>query len=71
MMLSPIDKAAHNYLDEVADDTDDEELLTEEEEIVEEESAILAWLQTFPQISQDAAKQPKSLAWMDDKMVSE
>ena len=67
-MLSSIEQTSHRYLDEVTDDTDDEELLTEEDEIIGEEYAILAWLRSFPQISQN--KETLSKDWSQNEIVS-
>lgn len=67
-MISSIEQNPHRYLDEVTEDTDDEELLTEEDETIGEENAILAWLQSFPQISQN--KLVFSKDWSHDTIIS-
>ena len=69
-MISSCEQTSHRYLDEVADDTNDEELLTEEDETdtIGEEYAIIAWLQSFPQISQN--KLVFSKDWSHDTIIS-
>ncbi len=58
------------YIDDIVEDSDEMEYITEEEEFVAKEQAILAWLWTFPQVSNVIDESSLMKKWANDGVVA-
>jgi len=58
------------YLDEMVEDNEDVENITVEEDLVAKEQAILAWLWTFPQVSNSIDESTLMKKWAKDGIVA-